>query len=148
MGKTPNQRLKERIETLLAGGKKLNEVAAMAGCKYQTIGQIMKGDVAVPRDIIPISYGLGLTPEFVWYGTAIDPLEQDIMRQLRGDPAALAAMGTLLKLHRDEPMFEVPYGGAEWLEFESLYDAAVGLCYIGADLKYIQASRRIADRNG
>ncbi len=148
MDKTPNQRLKERIETLMAEGQTLKDIAAAAGVKYQTIGQILKGQVGVPREIIPMSYGLGMTPEEVWYGTSIDPLEQDIMKRLRGNPVALAAMGTLLKLHRDEPTFSAPHGNAEWQKFEGLHDADVGLCYIGSDLKYAQLNQAIADMNG
>lgn len=148
MEKTPNQRLKERINKLLAEGKSLKDIAADAGVKYQTIGHILKGQTDVPRDIIPISYGLGMTPEEVWYGTTIDPLEQGIMARLRGDPVALAAMGTLLKLHRDEPVFNAPHEDAEWQEFEAAHDSDTGLCFIGPDLRYIQVNQAIADMNG
>lgn len=95
---TPNQRLKQKIEDLLNEGKTLRSIATKCGCRYQTLQHILKDNVSIPREIIPISYGLGLSPDEVWYGTVIDPDITRIVDRLKDSPKTLYAVLTLLNL--------------------------------------------------
>ena len=66
---SPNDRLRRGIQACLDQGQTLREIADRAGItNYQTLQHILKGDTEVPREIIPLSYAIGCTPEEVWFG--------------------------------------------------------------------------------
>lgn len=85
MGKrpeTPNDRLRRGIQACLDQGQTLREIAGRAGItNYQTLQHIIKGDTEVPREIIPLSYAIGCTPEEIWFGKGKkSPYDPEILR--------------------------------------------------------------------
>ena len=69
LSETPNDRLRRGIQACLDQKQTLRQIADRAGLKsYQILQHILKGDTEIPREIIPLSYAIGSTPEEIWFG--------------------------------------------------------------------------------
>ncbi len=133
---TPNERLKARILEFRDKGMTWNAIAKLCGpdVNYQTIQNIVDKNTT-PKEIIPISYGLGLTPESVWYGedTRPESIHDSLVKLL---------------LKSGPPKFELPYGPTEWEAWTAHAPEDVGTCYLDQDLRYININQRLAEING
>ncbi len=151
---TPSDRLKARVlefrdESRPGGGMTWAAIAEMCGLpatKYVTIQNIVAKST-IPVEIIPISYGLGMTPDEVWFGVVETPEERDFLKRLKANTvlyrAAIAGLAAATP-----PQFQEPYKKPQWDQWMSELPEDMGVCYMDDGLEFIFINQQLADING